>query len=280
VPVIVGSGLAMYHDYDLNLLVMAATLAAAVMIQVATNLYNDAFDAIRGVDDPRHRLGPPRAVASGWLTARQVMRAAHAALVCAFALGIGLVIVGGWPILALGLAAMLAAWAYSAGPAPISHGPVGELFVLLFFGLAAVTGTYYLQTGRLDADAALCGVVLGMPATAVLLVNNYRDMTTDRAAGRRTLAIVAGPRATRLGYAGLLLLTPVFATALIDSGRSPLARWLPLLLLPWALYLARRLAVAPIDARLNRMLAATAGYQVALGALLCAGWWLSAAAVA
>jgi len=270
-PVLLGSCLAWADTGSLALLTLAATLAAALLIQIGTNLHNDAEDFERGADDPLTRLGPPRATASGWLNAAQVRRVALLCFGSAMLAGAYLVRVGGWPILAVGLISIGAGLAYTAGPRPIAYSALGELFVLLFFGLAAVGGSYYLQTGRLGATALLAGLMIGLPAAAVLSVNNHRDRASDRAVGKITLAVRLGSAGSLALYAALVLspfaLLPVWRQVASAPGHSDL---LALLLLPYALQLIRRFRREPPGPGLNRLLAATARFQLVLGLLLCA----------
>jgi 1,4-dihydroxy-2-naphthoate octaprenyltransferase len=267
VPVLVGSALAAAQGGGLSWSVLLAALAAAVLIQAGTNLYNDAGDFERGADDHATRLGPLRVTAAGLLAAAAVRRGAYAAFAAAFALGLYLVAVGGWPILALGLAAIAAGLAYTGGPRPIAYGALGELFVLAFFGLAAVVGTYYLHAGGVTAAAWAAGLVVGLPAAAVLVVNNYRDLENDRRAGKHTLAVRIGRPASRWEYAALML-GPFVLLPLLGLPLPYIL--LPYLALPAAVALIRRLAREPIGPGLNRLLAATALWQLLLGALLCA----------
>ncbi|WP_295879860.1 1,4-dihydroxy-2-naphthoate octaprenyltransferase [uncultured Thiohalocapsa sp.] len=245
-----------------------ATLLAAAGIQIGTNLHNDAADYERGTDTGE-RLGPPRASAQGWFTSAQVKRAAHIAFLTSFILGLLLVLRGGWPILLLGLAAIAAGYAYTGGPKPIAYGPYGELYVLGFFGIAAVAGSYYLQTLTLSAGAISLGLALGLPAAAVLLLNNYRDFDTDRAAGRHTLCHLLGRRTARLVYAGLLL-APV---PLMLWGGLPGTTWPVLAALPAAAWLIRQLHTRRGQA-LNALLARTAQYQMLLVGLYGLGLFL------
>ncbi len=245
------------------------TLLAAAGIQIGTNLHNDALDFERGADT-EHRLGPPRASAQGWFTSAQVKRAAHIAFLTSFLVGLLLVLRGGWPILLLGLAAITAGYAYTSGPKPIAYGPYGELYVLGFFGIAAVAGSYYLQTLSLSAGAISLGIALGLPAAAVLLLNNYRDFDTDRAAGRRTLCHMLGRPTARRVYAGLLL-API---PLMLVGGLPGWTWPVLLGLPAAFWLIRRLETGAGRA-LNVLLARTAQYQMLLVGLYGLGVLLS-----
>jgi 1,4-dihydroxy-2-naphthoate octaprenyltransferase len=255
-PVLGGVLLAVADSGRLAPFTALATLLAAAGIQIGTNLHNDAADFERGTDTAE-RLGPARASAQGWFTPAQVKRAAHIAFLTSFLLGLLLVLRGGLPILVLGLAAITAGYAYTSGPRPIAYGPFGEMFVLSFFGIAAVAGTYYLQTLSLSAGAISLGIALGLPAAAVLMLNNYRDFDTDRAAGRRTLCHVIDRPAARYVYAGLLLL-PLL---LMLFGGLPKPVWPVLLALPMALALIGRLFSGAQGPALNPMLGQTAQYQ-------------------
>lgn len=266
-PVVAGIGLAVAETGQFAPLAALATLVAAVAIQAGANLHNDAADFERGADTP-DRVGPPRATAQGWFSARQVRTAAHLAFGCAFLLGLALAVRGGWPIVVIGIASLVCGYAYTSGPRPIAYGPFGELFVLAFFGIASVVGSYYLQTLSFAASGTVLGIALGLPAAAVLLLNNYRDLETDRAAGRRTLAQLLGRQRSRMLYDALMLL-PV--PILIGAG-LPGAAWLTLGALPLALLLAVRLHRGAMGARINPMLGQTALYQVALSLLLLVGF--------
>jgi 1,4-dihydroxy-2-naphthoate polyprenyltransferase len=247
--------------------VAAATLLAALAIQVGTNLHNDAADFERGTDTPE-RVGPPRATAQGWFTARQVRTAAHLTFGLAFMLGLLLVARGGWPIFLVGVAALTSGYAYTSGPRPIAYGPFGELYVLAFFGITAVAGSYYLQTLTLDQPAVTLGFALGLPAAAVLLLNNYRDLETDVAAGRRTLCYVLGRPRARVLYA-LLMLLPL--PLLLGAG-LPGATWLTLGALPLGLLLTARLYQGAAGAQINPMLGQTGLYQGLLTLLMIVGF--------
>ena len=194
VPVLVGS---VQGGVDSGVLVwpiMLVAVFAALLIQVGTNLHNDAADFEHGADISSTRIGPPRATAQGWLTLAQVRNGATLSFSLAMVMGSYLVWQGGWPILAIGLLSIVAGWSYTGGPKPIAYVGLGELFVFVFFGLVAVAGSYYLQTAALHWPALITGAMLGMPAAAVLVVNNYRDLDNDRQAGKNTLAVRLGPQ--------------------------------------------------------------------------------------
>ncbi|WP_374344095.1 1,4-dihydroxy-2-naphthoate octaprenyltransferase [Azonexus sp.] len=267
-PVAFGTALALADGGGLDWAVLAATLACALLIQIGTNLYNDAADYERGTDTPDRR-GPTRVTLAGWASAGSVKRGAALCLGVALAIGAGLVAVGGWPILAIGCASLVAAWGYSGGPRPISHTPLGEVFVLAFFGVFAVAGSHWLQSPQLSWRDLVGGLAVGAPAAAVLLVNNFRDLDTDRRSGRRTLAAVLGPRRTRFAYAAFVL-APFAAFAALAAG-GLLGAVAGALCLPACVALIPRLEPTAGAAELNRLLAATARLATLGGLLGAAG---------
>src|SRR5574337_1079092 len=200
-PVLCGSALAWHGGAPIAWPVFFTTLACAALIQAGTNLYNDAADGERGNDGPA-RLGPPRVTAAGLASAGQVRRAASLAFATAFVGGVYLVFEGGWPILVIGLASLAAGWAYSGGPRPLSHTAWGEVWVMAFFGLAAVAGSHFLQGGQPGVAPVLLGLALGAPAP----LRPARAGALPPAGGpgarpRRAAPPVAGPS----GPAGLRL---------------------------------------------------------------------------
>lgn len=267
-PVLAGTALAWAEGATLLWGPALAALLAALLIQIGTNLHNDAADHERGTDPPE-RLGPLRVTAVGWVSACAVHGAARAVFALALLLGLYLVAVGGWFIFFIGSASLLAALAYSGGPRPISHTPLGELFVWLFFGLLAVAGSYWLQAGRVSPSAWLAGAALGLPAAAVLLVNNLRDRDTDLRAGRRTLAARLGDGGARYAYAVMLLLPYAVLPLLAQAGHDGV--WLVLASLPFSLHLARRLLHGATGVALNRQLTQTAQLVLAFALLLAVG---------
>jgi len=269
-PVVAGLLLAMAQSGRFAWFIALVTLLASACIQIGTNLHNDAADFERGTDS-RDRVGPARASAQGWFTSAQVKRAAHLVFLISLLLGLLLVQRGGLPILLLGLSAIVAGYAYTSGPKPIAYGALGEFYVLCFFGIVAVAGTYYLQTLTLSAGAISLGIALGLPAAAVLLLNNYRDFDTDLVAGRRTLVHVLGRPIARYVYAGLLLLP----LPLILLGGLPGPGWPVLLALPMAILLIRTLFAGTQGSALNPVLARTAQYQALLVLLYGLGLLIS-----
>ena len=269
-PVMAGTWLAASKGAWRGDVLIAASLAA-VAIQVGTNLWNDSADAARGVDTPE-RLGPPRVTALGLLSPVAVRIAAASAFLVAAVAGLYLTAIGGAVILAIGIASLAMGYLYSMGPVPLSMTPFGEALVIVFFGICAVAGTAYLHDPSFDLRAIELGAVLGLPAAAVLLINNHRDRRTDRLAGtwlagRRTLAILIGETGSRLLYSGFL-----FGTA------AGVALWLPALcgaalaglagLLGFAGLLSWQMLKTPVSSRLNRFLPLTALFQMAAVAVL------------
>ncbi|MDU8928520.1 1,4-dihydroxy-2-naphthoate octaprenyltransferase [Alisedimentitalea sp. MJ-SS2] len=256
-PVGAGSWLAA-HMGHWRVDVMLAAMGAAAAIQIGTNLWNDAADAKSGVDGPE-RLGPPRLTSLGLLDGGQVRRAAAGTFVIAVLLGLYLTALGGWPIVAIGLVSLALGFFYSMGPRPLSGTALGELLVIAFFGVVAVAGTVYLQGHAVGGAALVLGTITGLPAAAVLLLNNHRDRVSDARAGRRTLAILLGQGASK-GLYGLFLLA-AWIGAIAFAGGVAMAL-LPAAALGIALCLAIvRLDISPA---LNRLIPGTAAFQVLL----------------
>jgi len=272
-PVAVGTALA-YHSGSLHGGAALTALLGAMCIQIGTNLVNDVEDFERGADDTDRR-GPRRATQTGDLSASTVRRAALLSFGGAALCGLYLGSLGGWPILLLGVVSIASGIAYTAGPWPLAYVGLGDLFVFLFFGLAAVGGTYYVQTGSFGALPLLAAVPVGCLATAILVVNNTRDIDTDARAGKRTLAVRFGAALARRQYALLVALAfaplPLLAWQL--GGAAPL---LPALLIPRGYTLIRRLVAARSGPDFNILLRDTALFQLshalllALGVILCA----------
>ncbi len=265
-PVVLGTAVAHAHG-GVHLGAAAACLVGALGIQIGTNLFNDYEDFRRGADT-EERLGPRRATQQGWLTPGTVKSVALAAFGVAFAAGLYLVSVAGWPIVAIGALSLLSGWLYTGGPYPLAYLGVADLFVFVFFGLVAVAGTTYAQTGGWPTDALLCGAGIGALSTAILVVNNLRDRHTDAKAGKRTLAVRFGPAFARVEYAAWMALA--FAVPVIAAARGQVAWLFALGALPLAL---RELwGVYRTDgAELNARLAGTARATLCYGILLAVG---------
>lgn len=268
-PVLVGCALAWAKTGRIDIPLMLLSMLGALLLQAGTNLDNDVSDFQRGTDHAG-RLGLPRATALGLLTPGQVHTASRGCFAVATIIGLVLAWRGGWPILIAGVAAAAAAMAYSGGPRPISYTPFGDFVVWFFFGMVAVSGTYYLQTLSLSPGALVAATMVGFPATAVLVVNNYRDLEPDRAVGKRTLAVCLGRRFSRWEYAGLVLAPFVLLGPLALQTRPGFALFVPFLALPMAVALVRCFWRETPGPAFNPLLAQTAKFQVLFSALLCA----------
>jgi 1,4-dihydroxy-2-naphthoate octaprenyltransferase len=268
VPVVVGAAVA-HASGGARIGPALAALAGAILIQIATNFANDVFDHEKGADT-HERLGPTRATQAGLLTPREVRIGMIASIALTIPIGLYLVSVAGWPILVIGVLSILSGVAYTAGPYPLGYHGLGDLFVFVFFGLVAVTGTALVTLGRVPDLAWYAAIPVGAIATAVLVVNNVRDRLTDVKAGKRTLAVRFGRRAGVVEYVALLAAAyavPVILVVALD--RSPLVL-LPLATLPIAARLARTLAVTE-GRPLNACLAGTAKLLLLFGLLFAAG---------
>ncbi|MCO5218988.1 MAG: 1,4-dihydroxy-2-naphthoate polyprenyltransferase [Thermomicrobiales bacterium] len=206
-PIVVGTAVAV-HEHGFVWWIALLALLTALLLQIAANFANDAIDAKKG-SDTADRTGPTRITTAGYVTYRQVMNATWITLALAMVTGIPLLIRGGWPFVALGIASLVCAVAYTGGPFPISYLGLGEVFVFLFFGLIAVTGTAYLQTGELTALSLAASIPPGAMIVGILIVNNYRDRKQDAIVNKRTVAVRIGARNTRIEYFSMLVITAV-----------------------------------------------------------------------
>jgi 1,4-dihydroxy-2-naphthoate octaprenyltransferase len=268
-PVLVGLGAAIGDGVFVPGPALAC-LAVALLLQVASNLANDLFDFRAGADTV-DRLGPPRAAALGLLSERELAAGTVLVLGLAALAGLSLVLIGGWPILLLGIAAIVSALAYTGGPWPYGYRGLGEVFVFLFFGPVAVAGTAYLQTGALEPVAVAASIPVGALVSAILVVNNLRDIETDRVAGKRTLAVRLGERGAVAEYLVLVGGAYVMAGLLIVASTLPLRGLLALLSLPLAVPLIASVRRGGDPRRLNGVLKGTARLSLAFSALLALG---------
>ncbi|MDW8395936.1 MAG: 1,4-dihydroxy-2-naphthoate polyprenyltransferase [Anaerolineae bacterium] len=267
-PVLVGTALAVRQGmFDLPIFLV--TLATALLLQVGANYANDVFDYLKGAD--RQRVGPMRVTQSGLLTPRQMLIGTGVVFGLAALLGVYLVLIGGAPIALVGIASIVFALAYTAGPVPLAYRGLGEVAAFLFFGLIAVGGTYYLQTRTYNVAALVAGLPQACLAAAILVVNNLRDLDTDRAAGKRTLAVRLGDRATRVEYLALLSGAFLSLAALRGVGGIGWGFALPWLAAPLAARLGRALWQTPRSPALNPILAQTAQLNLVFAVLLAAG---------
>jgi 1,4-dihydroxy-2-naphthoate polyprenyltransferase len=271
-PVLVGMALAA-GDGVFKALPSLAALVSALLIQVGANLANDYYDFVRGTD-AAGRKGPTRVAQSGLVPLSQL----HLSIVLTFGLaaliGLYLVWIGGWPILGLGIASIACAWAYTAGPYPLGYHGLGDLFVFLFFGLGAVCGTYYVQAQALTPTVVVAAVPVGALTVAILVVNNLRDIDTDRQGNKRTLAVLLGEAGSRVEY--VLLLALAYAVPPLMALLGATSYWVLLswLTLPRAVRLIRDIYSGTDGPRLNTALAGTANLDLTFSLLFALGLFL------
>jgi 1,4-dihydroxy-2-naphthoate octaprenyltransferase len=268
-PVLVGSGLA-WGQGAFRWDAFAVALAAAVLINIGANFANDASDARRGADGPA-RLGPIRAVASGLISPRAMWAGVAVVFGLAAGGGVYLAVIAGWPVLVIGAASLSAALGYTGGPFPYGYRALGEAAVFVFFGLAGTVGARFVHDGTVPAAAWLLAVPVGMLVTAILVANNVRDLDTDRAAGKRTLAVLLGRQGARRLFAGLV--GGAFAILAVEAA----AAWVPrgaalgLLAAPGAVPVARAVYRETAGPVLIRALRATARLSLAAALLTAVG---------
>ena len=271
VPVVAGAALA-FAAASFDPLATLLIIACAVLIQVATNYFNDAIDHAKGADTAE-RLGPIRATSAGLLSPRAMMTGGAVCLIVATVLAIPLVLLGGWPILALGLVSLVLAYAYTGGPLPLAYLGLGEIFVVLFFGVFAVAGTFFLNTLEFSWGAGLAGLQIGLHSSVLLAVNNLRDLETDRTANKRTLAARLGLTFARRENASLVIVPFVLGLLWLPLGYL-WAFLLPLMTLPLAWWLARACLEAAPARETNQLLAQAAALHAAFGLLLALAFLL------
>jgi 1,4-dihydroxy-2-naphthoate octaprenyltransferase len=272
VPVLVGTGAALHGGQPMNVAVFVATLAAALLIQIGTNFANDVADFRRGADT-QERLGPLRVTQGGLVSPVQVVRATWVTFGLAALIGLFLVARGGWPILLIGLICVAAGVLYTSGPWPFGYHGLGDAVCFVCFGVLAVFGTAYLQRPVLTSLVLWASVPVGCLVTAILVVNNLRDIETDRRVGKRTLAVVVGRQATRMEYVALLLVAYGVSVGFGLTGQVGAWWWLPVLTLPLAFWLVR--LVSRTEGRpLNVALKRTGQLHLLFGLLFTAALWV------
>jgi 1,4-dihydroxy-2-naphthoate octaprenyltransferase len=268
-PVVVATALAATANQFALFPALAAALGA-LLLQVLSNFANDYSDFFRGADT-HERLGPVRVTSAGLISPSDLRKGMAVVIGLAGLVGLYLIYVGGWPILLVGIAAILGALAYTGGPFPFGYYGLGDFFVFLFFGVVAVCGTYYVQALSLSWPVFVASLAVGALVTAILVVNNYRDIDTDRRAGKRTLAVRLGRQGARREYAALIGAAYLVAVVLwlgFDLGVLALLPWLTL---PLAVRLIRTLWRAVDGPTLNKTLAGTARLALLYSLLLAAG---------
>ena len=266
-PVILGTALS-YHDGIFYHFIFFMTLLAAVLIQVGANFANDVYDFEKG-SDRADRLGPQRATQSGLISPTDMKKAMWKIFALAIGVGFYLAYVGGWPIVIIGLASIAAGIAYTGGPYPLGYHGFGDIFVFLFFGLIAVPGTYYLQTGSVTEFSLWLGAVMGMLATAILVVNNLRDRDADIISEKKTLAVRFGETFSKIQFILLVMLPFLLPFHLLRQGNK-MSFLVTLFTLPIAVHLIIQL-FNNTGADVNKVLASTARFLFIFTLLLSAG---------
>jgi 1,4-dihydroxy-2-naphthoate octaprenyltransferase len=269
-PVLVGASFGYARAGVIDAWAALLVLAAALLMQVITNMQNDVGYTMRGGDSGGTRTGLPRATSRGWLSVRHVRTAIVIAALVATSVGLTLVVYRGWPVLAIGIASLLAALAYMGGPRPIAYTPFGELTVFIFFGVVAVLGTDWVLTGGVGVSSVLASIVIGALAAAALAVNNHRDIAHDRMVGRRTFAVSYGESRSRALFS-ILLLGPFALLPVMAALTGQPALLLPLLLLPNAWQLRRAFIDCPPGVAFNPVLFRTFRLELWFALTLSAG---------
>jgi 1,4-dihydroxy-2-naphthoate polyprenyltransferase len=265
-PVLVGSSLA-FADGGFDLLPAMAALLIAILLQIGVNLANDYFDFVKGIDT-HDRLGPVRITQSGLVSPKVVKSAMMLTFMLALFIGLYMIMKGGWPVVVIGTASILAALGYSGGPYPLASHGLGDIFVFIFFGLVAVCGTYYVQTLGLTWKVVLMAAAVGLPITAIIVINNVRDIRTDQRAGKNTLAVILGERGSKFEYTLLWGVAYAILPVSLMAGWASLWLLLPFFCLPWVILLTRVVWKSDISSDLNLVLAKTARLSLVYNLLL------------
>ena len=267
-PVILGCALA-YHDGSFYFFIFAMTLLAAVLIQVGANFANDVFDFQKGADRD-DRLGPTRVTQAGLISPEKMKKAMWQTLALAICVGFYLAYIGGWPIVIIGLASITAGIAYTGGPYPLGYHGWGDVFVFIFFGLIAVPGTYYLQTGTVNELSLYMGTIMGMLSTAILVVNNLRDADTDKLSGKRTVAVRFGKKFSKIQYSILMLIPFLLPLYIWWNFENELSLLITLFVLPISFHLIKQI-FSLTGSDLNLVLSQTARFLIIFTVLLSTG---------
>lgn len=267
-PIAVGTALAYSHG-KANFVAAGVALLTTIFLQIGTNLANDLFDHLKGADD-EERLGPERVTSAGLVTTRQIGLATALVFALAFVSGLYLVSLTGWPLLALGIVCILSGVAYTGGPFPLAYNALGDAFVFVFFGLVAVGGTYYVQALEVSWLALVYGASIGASGVALLIVNNLRDIPTDKKHRKITTAVLLGPTRTRVFYVLTVASIYLAPLALVLLGQAPPTVMSCAVTLPWAVFVISKLYRSE-GQQLNQVLGMTALLQLTTGLALALG---------
>lgn len=268
VPMAVGTCLASYHGHSISWWISGCALFCAMLIQVGTNLVNDALDHENGCDTSQ-RIGPKRICAAGLISSKEMLNLGIAFLMAAILAGVPLIAVGGTPLaLIIGSSALLG-YLYTGGPKPLAYHGLGDLFVFLFFGLVATSSVYYLQTGAFNLDSLVAGAQVGMTATTLIAINNLRDRKEDQQTGKRTFAVRFGKEMARMEIVALL-----FTPYILGFYWWSTLTVLPLTTLPLSTFIAWQVWTTEPSKIYNHFLAQSSFYHLVFGITLAAGFLL------
>jgi 1,4-dihydroxy-2-naphthoate octaprenyltransferase len=269
VPVVVASALVIAEAHEFQLYLSVCALLSAMFIQIGTNFINDAIDFKKGADDEK-RIGPTRMTQSGRLSHRSVLLGGLVCFFIAALFGIPLVIAGGWVIVVIGVVSILCGYIYTGGPFPLAYVGLGDLFVILFFGLVAVMGTFFLHAHRFSLGSVVAGLQIGMLSTVLIAVNNLRDSPLDRMVNKKTLAVRFGIQFARIEIALLVFLPFILGFYWVFEGEF-LAAVLPIFCFPLARNLVSQIYKTEPSPVYNKFLAQSAGVHLLFGLLLTIG---------
>jgi 1,4-dihydroxy-2-naphthoate polyprenyltransferase len=269
VPVIVGSVLIYTSSYQVNWWLSVFALLGALFIQVGTNLINDALDFRKGADT-ENRIGPTRITQAGFISHEKVFLAGLICFAVAMAFGLPLIMAGGWLILVIGLVSLVCGYAYTAGPYPLAYKGLGELFVILFFGIVAVAGTFYLHAGTFSWGVLIAGLQVGALSTVLIAINNLRDAEGDKLANKLTLAVRYGKTFGRIEISALLLSPFLLNLYWISSGYM-VAAIFSFTMMPLAYRIAKKIWTIEPSAEYNALLASAAKLHLGFGILFSFG---------
>lgn len=273
VPILVATALVKALGFDVKWLLSFFTLFSVLFIQIGTNLFNDIIDFKKGADGP-DRLGPRRVTQNGDLTAKQVFACAGGSLVLATAFGWPLILEGGWPILIIGVISLFLAYSYTGGAFPLAYLGLGDFFVILFFGVVAVMGLFYIHTHEVSILPMVAGLQVGFLATVLIVINNLRDHKGDGKVGKKTMAVRFGERFSKIEI--VFLITSTFLLNLIWFWKGWFwAAGLPFICLPIAYKLIQKIWQTPPSEIYNKFLAQGAILHLVFGILLTIGLFLS-----
>ena len=267
IPVIIGSSVA-YADMHFSWMIFLLTLVSALLIQIGTNFANDLYDFIKGADNDS-RIGPDRVTQLGLLSVSSMKMITAFIFLISICCGYPLVLKGGFPILCVGLISIISGYLYTAGPYPLGYNGLGDVFVFIFFGPIAVCGTYFLQTENINFFVLLCGIICGLLSTALLCINNLRDISTDKESGKKTLAVRFGSKFVQIEFSLILVFIYLISFLLyIDSNKFSLLS--TLLTIPISINLINSI-LAKKGAELNNMLGSVSRFMLIHSCLLIIG---------